>query len=124
MIYTNIPKTSNNGSSSDLSNKRLTTYNDVDIQLDNETLTAMKGLLASNGFSEESAENISITIMIQAKRDNFNPMNVLDTMRVLGAIELSQFVAEILNFNRYKTSVLGSIQAITSVDNVKRNILP
>ena len=124
MIYTNIPKTATPGSSSDLSNRRLTTYNDIDVQLDNETLTAMKGLLSSNGFSEESAENISITIMMQAKRDNFNPMNVLDTMRVLGTIELSQFVSEILNFNRYKTSVLGSVQAVTSVDNVKRNILP
>jgi hypothetical protein len=124
MIYTNIPKPATQGSSSDLSNRRLTTYNDIDVQLDNETLTAMKGLLSSNGFSEESAENISITIMMQAKRDNFNPMNVLDTMRVLGTIELSQFVSEILNFNRYKTSVLGSVQAVTSVDNVKRNILP
>ena len=124
MIYTNIPKPATQDSSSDLSNRRLTTYNDIDVQLDNETLTAMKGLLSSNGFSEESAENISITIMMQAKRDNFNPMNVLDTMRVLGTIELSQFVSEILNFNRYKTSVLGSVQAVTSVDNVKRNILP
>jgi hypothetical protein len=124
MIYTNIPKPAAAGSSSDLSNRRLSTYNDIDVQLDNETLTAMKGVLSSNGFSEESAENISIIIMMQAKRDNFNPMNVLDTMRVLGTIELSQFVSEILNFNRYKTSVLGSVQAVTSVDNVKRNILP
>lgn len=124
MIYTNIPKPLASGSSSDLSNQRLSTYNDVDVQLDNETLTAMKGLLSSNGFSEESAENISITIMMQAKRDNFNPMNVLDTMRVLGTIELSQFVSEILNYNRYKTSVLGTVQAITPVEFVKRNILP
>jgi hypothetical protein len=123
MIYSNLPSKTASGSSSDLTNKNLNQYNDVPIQLDNETLTAMKGLLSSKGFSPESAENISITIMIQAKRDNFNPMNVLDSMKNLGEIEMSQLVSEILNFNRFKTSVLGSVQATTPVDIVKRNIL-
>jgi hypothetical protein len=123
MIYSNLPSKTASGSSSDLTNKNLNQYNDVPIQLNNETLTAMKGLLSSKGFSAESAENISITIMIQAKRDNFNPMNVLDSMRGLGEIEMSQLVSEILNFNRFKTSVLGSVQATTPVDIVKRNIL-
>lgn len=124
MIYTNLPLKTASESSSDLSNKALNQYNDIPVQLDNETLTAMKGLLSNKGFSEESAESISITIMMQAKRDNFNPMNVLDSMRSLGNVELSQFVSEILNFNRYKTSVLGTTQRITPVDVVKRNILP
>ncbi len=124
MIYTNLPSKDTSGSSSDLTNKQLSQYNDIPVQLDNETLVAMTGLLSNKGFSEESAENISITIMMQAKRDNFNPMNVLDSMRSLGNIELSQFVSEILNFNRYKTSVLGSVQKVTPVDFVKRNILP
>jgi hypothetical protein len=123
-MYTNIPPKQLSGSSSDLSNKNLNQFNDVPVQLHNETLTAMKGLLSNKGFSEESAENISITIMMQAKRDNFNPMNVLDSMRSLGNIELSQLVSEILNFNRFKTSVLGTTQNITPVDFVKRNILP
>ena len=124
MIYTNLPSKDATASSSDLTNKTFDQYNDIPVQLDNETLTAMKGLLSNRGFSEESAENISITIMMQARRDNFNPMNVLDSMRALGQIEMSQFVSEILNFNRYKTSVLGSVQAITPVDFVKRNIVP
>lgn len=124
MIYTNLPSNNLMSSSSDLSNNVLTQYNDISVQLDNETLTAIKGLLSSKGFSEESAETIAITIMIQAKRDNFNPMNVLDSMRSLGEIEMSQFVSEILNFNRYKTSVLGSTQKTVPVDFVKRNILP
>lgn len=124
MIYTNLPSKDKLESLSDKSNKVLSQYNDIDVQLNNDTLVAMTGLLASNGFSEESAESISLTIMIQAKRDNFNPMNVLDTMRSLGKIELSQFVSEVLNFNRYKTSVLGTVQQITPVDFVKRNIVP
>jgi hypothetical protein len=123
-MYTNIPPKQAAGSSSDLSNKNLNQFNDVPVQLHNETLTAMKGLLSNKGFSEESAENISITIMMQAKRDSFNPMNVLDSMRSLDNIELSQLVSEILNFNRFKTSVLGTTQNITPVEFVKRNILP
>ena len=124
MIYTNLPFKESAGSSSDQTNNVLNQYNDIPVQLDNETLTAIAGLLSSRGFTKDSAETIAITIMIQAKRDNFNPMNVLDSMKTLGEIEMSQFVSEILNFNRYKTSVLGSVQKITPVDFVKRNILP
>jgi hypothetical protein len=123
-MYTNIPPKQAAGSASDLSNKNLNQYNDLPVQLHNDTLTAMKGLLSNKGFSDESAENIAITIMMQAKRDSFNPMNVLDSMRTLGNVELSQLVSEILNFNRFKTSVLGTTQNITPVEVVKRNILP
>jgi hypothetical protein len=123
-MYTNIPPKQAAGSASDLSNKNLNQYNDLPVQLHNDTLTAMKGLLSNKGFSDESAENIAITIMMQAKRDSFNPMNVLDSMKTLGNVELSQLVSEILNFNRFKTSVLGTTQNITPVEVVKRNILP
>ena len=123
MIYSNLPSKTPSGSSSDLTNKNLNQYNDLPIQLDNETLTAMKGLLSSKGFSPESAENISITIMIQAKRYNFNPMNVLDSMKNLGEIEMSQLVSEILNFNRFKTSFLGRSAAYQTTPSVTREIL-
>ena len=123
-MYTNIPPKQAAGSASDLSNKNLNQYNDLPVQLHNDTLTAMKGLLSNKGFSDESAENIAITIMMQAKRDSFNPMNVLDSMKNLGNVELSLLVSEILNFNRFKTSVLGTTQNITPVEVVKRNILP
>jgi hypothetical protein len=123
-MYTNLPPKIVTASSSDATNKNIQQYYDVPVQLENTTLTAMKGFLSNRGFSEESAEVISITIMMQAKRDNYNPMTVLDSMKQLQETDLSQLVAEILNFNRLKTSVLGSVQKVTPVDNVKRNILP
>jgi hypothetical protein len=61
--------------------------------------------------------------MMQARRDNYNPLTILDSMKKLGENDLSQIIAEVLNYNRFKTSVLGSIQSITPVDSVKRNIL-
>lgn len=122
-MLTNLPIKNKTASSSDATNKNFDQYNDIPVQLDQVTLTAMKGMLASRGFGEESAETIAITIMIQAKRDSYNPMVVLDSMKTLNETELSQLVSEILNYNRLKTSVLGSIQKITPVDNVKRNII-
>jgi hypothetical protein len=122
-MLTNLPIKKTSASSSDATTKNFDQYNDIPVQLDQVTLTAMKGMLANRGFGEESAETIAITIMMQAKRDNYNPMNILDSMKTLGETELSQLVSEILNYNRLKTSVLGSIQKITPVDNVKRNII-
>jgi hypothetical protein len=50
-------------------------------------------------------------------------MTVLESMKKLDENDLSQLLSEILNYNRLKTSVLGSVQKITPVDNVKRNIV-
>jgi hypothetical protein len=122
-MYTNLPIKQKPSSSSDVSNKALAEFNDLPVELDQETLVAMKGMLSNRGFSDEAAESISITILIQAVRDNYNPMTILDSMKKLKENDLSQIVAEILNYNRFKTSVLGSIQNITPVDAVKRNIL-
>jgi hypothetical protein len=122
-MYTNLPIKKQAVSSSDATNKAFTQYNDVPVELDQNVLTAMKGMLVNRGFSDDAAESISITIMIQARRDHYNPLTILDSMKKLGENDLSQIIAEVLNYNRFKTSVLGSIQSITPVDAVKRNIL-
>lgn len=123
MFYTNLPLKQSAGSSSDPTNKNLSQYYDIPVQLDQNVLTAMIGMLENRGFSSDSAESISITIMVQAARDNYNPMTILESMKKLGENDLSQIISEVLNFNRFKTSVLGSVQKITPVDSVKRNIL-
>ena len=83
----------------------------------------MIGLLESRGFSSDSSESIATTILIQAKRDDYNPMTVLETMKTIDTNSLNQIISEILNYNRFKTSVLGTVQQTTPVDNVKRNIV-
>jgi hypothetical protein len=122
-MLTNLPIKKQPVSSSDATNKTFTQYNDIPVELDQNVLTVMKGMLENRGFSEDAAESISITIMMQARRDNYNPLTILDSMKKLGENDLSQIIAEVLNYNRFKTSVLGSIQSITPVDSVKRNIL-
>jgi len=124
MIYTNLPIKTETKSSSDQTNRTFEQYHDLPVQLDQNTLVAMQGFLENRGFSKESSELISITILLQASRENYNPMSIIETMKQLGDNDLSQVIAEILNFNRFKTSVLGSVQRVSPVDNVKRNILP
>ena len=83
----------------------------------------MMGILETRGWLTETAENISIAILTQAKKDGYNAMAILESIKGLGQTDLNALVAEILNNNRYKTSSLGVIQTVIPVDNVKRNIL-
>ncbi len=122
-MYNNLPKPATAQSSSDQTNKTLSQYNDKPIELNQNTLSAMIGFLENRGFSKESAETISLTIITQAKRENYNPMALIETMKKLDDTELSGIVAEVLNFNRFKTSLLGSKQSTAPVDNVRRNII-
>jgi Glu-tRNA(Gln) amidotransferase subunit E-like FAD-binding protein len=123
-MYNNLPAPNKSGSSSDATLKSFQYYNDVPIELNQNTLTAMIGFLESRNFTTESAEVIALTIMVQATREKYNPMSLIESMKTLNETELSTIVAEVLNFNRFKSSFLGSKQAVAPVDNVRRNILP
>jgi len=121
-MYTNIP--SDRSSSS--SDKTLKTFNQQSsfvTQLDPAVLTMMTGFLESRNFSQETAEIISIAILKQAKQDGYNPMQILETIKGIGQTELSGIVAEILNYNRFKTSSLGVVSIVEPVNFVKRNIV-
>jgi hypothetical protein len=121
-MYNNLPKPSPSASSSDQTINQFSSYNDKPVELNQTTQTAMIGFLESRNFSRDSAEVIALTILTQAKRENYNPMALIETMKTLNDIEMSTIVAEVLNFNRFKTSMLGSVQNVAPVDNVRRNI--
>lgn len=121
-MYNNLPKSTSSGSSSDETLKNFSLYNDKPVELDQNVQTAMIGFLESRNFSRESAEVIALTILTQAKREKFNPLALIETMKKLNETEMSTIIAEVLNFNRFKTSMLGSVQNVAPVDNVRRNI--
>lgn len=123
MIYSNVPLKKPEETSSSKTTKTFNQYYDVPVQLDQNVLTAMVGFLEKRGFNNTSAESIAITIMIQAKRDNYNPMAILESMKKLSENDLSQIISEILNYNRFKSSVLGKVQQTVVVENVQRNIV-
>jgi hypothetical protein len=51
-------------------------------------------------------------------------MSLLDTLKGLDSVDLSALVAEIMNYNRLKTSFLGYATKFTPHNEIVRNILP
>jgi hypothetical protein len=93
------------------------------IELDATILAAIKGFFESRGFQEVASESIAVTIIRQANQDGYNPMEILDTLKGLSSVELSGLVAELLNYNRAKTSSLGYANPFVTNAEIKRNIL-
>lgn len=121
MRYSNIPPDAEPTSNSTV--KEFDNYQSQTVELDTAVFNAMKGFFTNKGFGEVSAESITTTFMIQSKQDGYNPMQILDIMKGLNSLELSGLVAEILNYNRYKSSSLGYSQKFIPNQEVLRNII-
>jgi hypothetical protein len=122
-LYNNIPPTTTQASSSDATTKTFNSFYQVPLQLDGTTLTAIKSYFESRGYGSVAAESVAIIILSQATKDGLNPFNILDTLRGLSSIQISALVAEILNYNRFKSSSLGITNIPTPADEIQRNIL-
>jgi len=98
-------------------------YYSQPIDIDASTLAAITGYFTSKGFGQVASESIAVIIITQSKKDGYNPMRILDTLRGLNSVDLSALVSEILNYNRFKTSSLGFAQTIVPNGEVYRNIV-
>ena len=121
--YNNIPQEKTQ-SSSDATLMVFDQYYQAPVELNNNDLVVMKGFFQSRGFDDLSAEITALTILTQAKKDDFNALQIIDTLSGLNNIEISGLVAEIVNYNRYKTSAIGTSQFYAPSEEVVRNILP
>lgn len=121
-IYNNIPKEPSS-SNSDFTVQVFDQYYQAPVALNNSELTMMTGFFESRGFDKVAAESTALVILQQAKKDGFNAMQVMDTLKGISPVEISSLVAEILNYNRFKTSSLGTSQNIAPADDIVRNIL-
>jgi hypothetical protein len=83
---------------------------------------AVVGFFSSKGFSANSSSTLAYLIMSQAKIDNVPVFKILDTFDSLTVLQLNETVAEIINLNRYKTSVIGFKQERSTISLVERNI--
>jgi hypothetical protein len=120
-IYSNLPLPSTN-----TTNKTVAvfdSYYTAPLELDASTFDAIKGFFSSRNFGDVSAEAIAVLLIKQAKKDNLNPMSLLDTLKGLDSVDLSALVAEIMNYNRLKTSFLGYATKFTPHNEIVRNIL-
>lgn len=121
-IYSNIPYAKAKDLNATV--KAFDVYFNQPLEISVSVLNAMKGFFESKGFDTESAETISVIVIKQSKKDGYNPMVILDTLKGLDSVEISALVSEILNFNRFKTSFLGYAREFIPNDEVKRNIIP
>lgn len=119
-IYSNLPA---NKVQADATVQAFDNYYLAPIELSASTLAAMIGFFTQRGFDPTSAETVAVVIMKQAKRDNYNPMQILDTLSGINTVEISALVAEILNYNRVKTSFLGYSKEFTPHEEVQRNVI-
>jgi hypothetical protein len=118
--YSNLPT---NSSNSESTIQAFSSYYTAPIEINSSVYAAMTGFFTNRGFDEAAAESISTIIISQSKRDGFNPMKILDTLKGLNSIELSGLLGEILNYNRFKTSSLGIAQPPRPNAEIQRNIL-
>jgi hypothetical protein len=84
---------------------------------------AVVGFFTKRGFDQTAAISTSTILLEQAKIDNVNVFQLLDTLKGLNEIQLSSVVAEVLNYNRDSTSSLGFKRTETVEKLEKRNIV-
>jgi len=93
------------------------------ISFPSNQIDAVVGFFEKNGFDTESARSTSIVLLNQAREDNVDVFQLIDTLKTLSDVQLSQVVAQVLNAYREKTSVLGYRVASTEDSYESRNIL-
>ena len=86
-------------------------------------IDAAVAFFQKRGFDQSSAKSTSIVLLNQARVENVSVFKLLDTLKGLTDVQLSQVVAQILNTYREKTSLLG--YRVSQVSNTfeSRNIL-
>lgn len=120
--YTNIPPKTT-PSSSNQTVQIFNNYYKLPVSISNNDLMVMIGFFENKGFESVAAERTATTILTQAYKDGYSAMQIMDTLKGFGTVEISGLVAEILNYNRLKTSLLGVVQFYSPSDEVIRNII-
>lgn len=99
-------------------------YYQQEITFPSVQIDAVIGFFLKRGFDEESSRTLSIIILNQAKSENVNVFELLDTLKGLTEVQLSAIITEILNVYREKTSALGYKIATEPITLESRNIKP
>ena len=68
---------------------------------------AVVAFFEKRGFEKSAAIATSTALLNQAKIDGVKVFTLLDTLKGFNEVQLSAVVAEILNYSRLRTSVLG-----------------
>tara|TARA_Y200000002_G_scaffold363_1_gene380 strand:+ start:58516 stop:58887 length:372 start_codon:yes stop_codon:yes gene_type:complete len=106
MVQLNLPP-KQDSSSSDKVNRFFSTFYGYQLEFPSNDVDAVIGFLEKKGFDKISAQSTGSVLLRQAKIDGIKVFELLDTLKNLDKAQLSYTVAQVLNFNRQKTSTLG-----------------
>lgn len=105
-MTTNLPKeqtTDSAGEVKEFFNQYLTQK----ISYPSNQVDAVIGFFENKGFEKASAIAVGTALLQQAKVDNINVFELIDTLKGLTQVQLSNIVANVLNYDREKISTLG-----------------
>jgi hypothetical protein len=85
-------------------------------------IDAVVGFFENRGFDNTAAVSTAIVLLEQAKLDDINAFKLLDTLKGLSEVELSRVVAQVLNYNRPRSSSLGFQRLLSQNTLESRNI--
>jgi hypothetical protein len=119
-MYNNLPYTTPPSAADQAYNNQF----NIPFGLDSNVFALMKGFFESRSFDSVAAEVLAVTFMQQAAADNYNPMEVLTQLKGVDSVKLNAIAIELINYNRYKTSYLGTNRGLNTFQPVSRNVLP
>jgi hypothetical protein len=93
------------------------------INVSSNDLDSVVAFFESRNFDTSAATSVAVVLLQQAKLDNIKVFRLLETLKGLKDLQLSVVVAEVLNYNRKRTSTLGFKREITADKAERRNIL-
>jgi len=93
------------------------------INFNDNDLNSVVGFFENKGFDKSSAISVSLVLLQQAKLDQIKVFKLIDTLKKYEDIQLSAVVAEVLNYNRKRTSAVGFKKQNTDNRLEKRNII-
>jgi len=105
-MSSNLPKKQETDSGAEVKqffNKYLTDR----IEYPASEVDAVIGYFENRGFEKSSAIAVATALLQQAKIDSINVFELIDTLKGLTNVQLSDIVANVLNYDREKISTLG-----------------
>lgn len=92
------------------------------ISMNANEVDSVIGFFEKRGFDKQSAIATGSVLLQQAKIDNVKVFSLLDTLRGLTEVQISQLVATVLNANRSAASGLGYKIQSDFITKEQRNI--
>lgn len=124
MSNTNLPQPETDTDSATEVKKFFNRYFTEPLTFPASQIDAVVGFFMKRGFSEQSAKSTGIVLMSQARLENVNIFQLLDTLKNLNSAQLSGVVTQVMNSSREKISILGYKILTVEETAESRNIKP